>query len=87
MSPLAAGIDSAIPHITGSLDITDDGPSSSAHVSGNKDLAVASPPVAQKHLNATIAHTIMSLCLSVTLSALDLTIVTTAVPAIISSGA
>ncbi|KAL2851174.1 major facilitator superfamily-domain-containing protein [Aspergillus pseudoustus] len=39
----------------------------------------------QSHLTAAVAWTLMSLCLSVLLSALDLTIVTPAIPAIVST--
>ena len=96
MSHLAADVNSEIRHIAGSLAVPDNGLSSSAHMSNDNDLAIASPtvslarshpsPVAvQKLSNATIALTMMSLCLSVTLSALDLTITTTAVPAIVGS--
>lgn len=96
MSPLAAGVDIQTHHVTNSPLIASGGLSSSANVSIDYDLDVGSPTVprpqhrgspaaAQKPTNATIALTMMSLCLSVMLSALDLTIVTTAVPAIAGS--
>ena len=96
MSPLAASVDGRIQHTADSLLITHRGLSGSANVSTENDLALCTPTVpparsreslaaARKLSNATIALTMMSLCLSVTLSALDLTIVTTAVPAIVGS--
>ncbi|KAI4157529.1 MAG: hypothetical protein LQ342_008216 [Letrouitia transgressa] len=47
--------------------------------------AIELAAAAQKLSTTTIALTMMSLCLSVILSALDLTIITTAVPAIVGS--
>lgn len=96
MSPLAASVNSRIQHTDGSLVITNRGLYGIADVSTENDLAVGTPTVqptrsnespaaARKLSNATVALTLMSLCLSVMLSALDLTIVTTAVPAIVGS--
>ena len=96
MSPLADGVDSRTQNVVDSAAITNDRLSSSTNVLTNDHLNVDSPRnshaqsrgslmITQKLSNVTIALTMMSLCLSVTLSALDLTIVTTAVPAIVGS--
>ena len=95
ISPLTADVDSQI-HIDDSLVATSGGLFNRTNGLTDNHLAVGSPTVplarsrgspetTQKLSNATIALTMMSLCLSVTLSALDLTIVTTAVPAIAGS--
>lgn len=96
LSPLTAGVDSWMQYIADSIIVASGGLSSSANLSTGNDLAVGSPTVppvrscgpptaVPKLSNATIAVTMTSVCLSVTLSALDLTIVTTAVPAIVGS--
>jgi hypothetical protein len=59
---------------------TDDGLADSATV---QPASSPEPPAEAKHSRASIALTMASLCLSATLSALDLTIVTTALPAIV----
>ena len=96
MSPLAAGVDSQIRQIADSPTITDGALFSNHNASTNNNLAVGSRivPLARSHespaatqnlSNTAIALTMVSLCFSVMLSALDLTIVTTAVPAIVAS--
>lgn len=91
MSPLATGMDCREQHDADSPAAADNsGLSGSANVATNNDLAVGSPAarssaVGQQLSYATISLTMISLCLSVLLSALDLTIVTTAVPAIVGS--
>lgn len=91
MSLLATGMDCREQHDVDSPAAADNsGLSGSANVATNNDLAVGSPvarssAVGQQLSYATISLTMMSLCLSVLLSALDLTIVTTAVPAIVGS--
>lgn len=64
---------------------TDNG-SAGGPSTGSQPAASADPPEAVRRLSATaIALVITPLCLSVTLSALDLTIVTPAIPAIVAS--
>ena len=90
LSPLAAGLDSPVDHVADPPVADNRGLPGSANVATNNDLPVnslaeRSSAVGQQLSYATISLTMMSLCLSVMLSALDLTIVTTAVPAIVAS--
>jgi predicted MFS family arabinose efflux permease len=79
MLPAAAGMNSGKQDNIHSATAINAEPPSSAGAPTDNGLA------AQKLSGANIALTMTSLCLSVTLSALDLTIVTTAVPAIVGS--